>query len=76
MPDTDSRNSQTKPVGVIVTIEKIYEKVLSIDTVLSQQVADIHTRIGKLENKVTALYVTNGITVAVIIAIVTETLKR
>ena len=76
MSDTDNRNPPTKPVGVIVTIERIYDKVLNIDETLGEQVADIHAKINSLENKVTALYVTNGITLATIIVIVTEAFKK
>ena len=76
MPDESSRNPPTKPVGVVVTIERIYDKVLSIDETLGDQVADIHAKMNRLENKVTALYVTNGITLAAIIAIVMEAFKK
>lgn len=54
----------TRPIGIFMSLEKIMEKVDKIDD-------DLNGRLRKLEVQLAAMWVTHGIMVAAIIAVLT-----
>lgn len=61
----ENHNPPTKPVGIFLTLDKMYDKLVKIDE-------DINNRMRKMESQIAVLWVINGIVIATIIAVITQ----
>lgn len=66
-PENDT---QTRAIGVVVTIKEIYDTVISIDDKMDTDLRLLRDEIAKLKAQLAAQWVVHGILVAAIIFLV------
>ena len=63
---TDHDNNHTRPQGVFITLEAIYQTVTSIDDKIDVEMASIRNEIAKMKAQLAAQWVVQGILITTI----------
>lgn len=63
---TDHDNTHTRPQGVFITLEAIYQTVTSIDDKIDVEMTSIRNEIAKMKAQLAAQWVVHGILITTI----------
>lgn len=66
----DSQSPHTRPQGVFITLEAIYQTVTSIDDKIDTELKAINQEIAKMKAQLAAQWVVHGILITAIIFLV------
>lgn len=69
-PPPETERPATRPQGVFITLDAIYQTVTSIDDKIDMELRAIHQEISKLKAQLAAQWVVHGILITTIVFLI------
>lgn len=69
-PPPETERTHTRPQGVFITLDAIYQTVTSIDDKIDMELRAIHQEISKLKAQLAAQWVVHGILITTIVFLI------
>lgn len=70
MPPDHDNSTHTRPQGVFITLEAIYQTVTSIDDKIDLELNNVRTELAKMKAQLAAQWVVHGILVTTIVFLI------